>query len=51
MEEMKVGVTTQDGCAGSLKLFAGVIRVGGDAVPNVGVHAFVVLNGVGDGDG
>jgi len=51
VEEMKVGVTTQDGRAGSLELFAGVVRVGGDAVPDVSVHAFVVLSGVGDGDG
>lgn len=51
MEEMEVGVTTQDGGAGGLELLAGVVGVGGDAVANVGLHAFVVFDGIRDGDG
>jgi len=51
VEEVKVGVTTQNGGAGGLELFAGVVGVGGDAVPDVGLHAFVVFDGVRNGDG
>ena len=44
MEKMKVGVAAQDRGAGGLELLASVIGVGGDAVADVGVHAFVVLD-------